>query len=368
MANNFNRDLYKILNVPYDASAAEIKAAYRALARIYHPDTAGGKGDDTKFKEINEAYEILSKPAERQKYDIIHGYYTEKFKKEEELKREEAKKKFTEKIKKEQEEQKQEQQRKKKKEQRESFSKTINEALDNLFHTQEKEEEKTAEKAGKIKNEPRRPKIDGADINTEVTITLMEALRGTSRKVNILHTEPCPACAGRKIINGAECSMCNGTGQMQQQSGTEIKIPAGIKPCAKMRLKKCGEKGQNGGKDGDLYIKINIEKDKYLNSDDLDIFLTLPVSVSEAALGADILVELVKENVTVKIPPNTSSGQKLRLSGMGLENKTKTKRGDCIITIVIKIPESFSKEEKLVYERLKRISDFEPRKDFKYAK
>lgn len=357
MSHNYNRDLYKILNVDYAASETEIKTAYRKLVRLYHPDVAGENADADKFKEIQEAYEVLSNTIERQKYDIVHGYYREKLKKTYEQKREEKYNEYLKRAK-----TKTQPKKEQPKEQKESFSQSINEALDSLFHTQQN---KQNTKKGAV---PPPLPSDGEDIKTDVTISALEAIEGTIRKVNILHTEPCPACGARKIINEAQCSVCNGLGQLQNRKTINVKIPKGVKQGSKVRVRKEGNKGLNGGKNGDLYLIINIEKDKYIDTNGNDILINLPVTVWEAALGADVRIEVLKETLTVKIPPLTSSGQKLRLAGLGIENKTKTQRGDVIITVVIKMPDSLSEEEKSLYEQLQKHTNFDVRKDFKNAK
>ena len=357
MSNNYNRDLYKILNVNYDADMVEIKAAYRKLVRMYHPDVAGKNADEKKFKEVQEAYEVLSDKEKRRKYDIVHGYYKERLKKDAEKTRQEAKIKYNDFIKKtKSKSQNNNINNSNKKEEKENFSKSINEALDNLFNNQMK------------KAAPIAPPVNGEDIKTDVTISVIESMFGTSRKVNILHTEPCPSCKSHKFINGTQCEVCNGTGQIQNHKKINVKIPKGVKQGAKVRIKKEGNKGINGGKDGDLYLIINIEKNNFINKDNNDILITLPITAVEAALGADISIELNKEAITVKIPPCTSSGQKLRLTGLGLEDKNKNTKGDVIITVLIKMPEKLTPNEKSLYEKLKYYTNFDVRKDFNDAK
>ncbi len=344
MANYYNKDLYKILNINFDASLDEIKLSYRKLVRIYHPDVAGENADSSRFKEIQEAYEILSNEDERKKYDVLHGYFKEKLKKDYEKKQSnERKNKYDEYIKKAQANANKS----------ESFSKSINEALDNLFHTQKKE----------IKQP-----INGKDITLDISISCLEAVNGTNRKVNILHTQPCPNCEGRLFINGSQCTMCKGNGQLSIQKKINVKIPKGVTQGSKVRVKKEGNKGLNGGKDGDLYLIVNIEKNSFFETDGLNILCNLPINTFEAVFGAEIPINLFNEKIIVKIPPMTSSGQKLRLASQGIENKSKTKKGDIIITVLIKLPEKLTEEEKLLYSKLKEISKVDIRKDMNNAK
>ena len=347
MANYYNKDLYKILNVNFDATLDEIKQSYRKLVRECHPDVAGENSDVKKFKEIQEAYEVLTNTETRKKYDVLHGFYREKLKKQEETTR---KNKYEEYIKK----------AKQNSNKPENFTKSINSALDNLFHS--------GKQATGQKRQEQKPIINGEDINVNITISCFEALNGTNRKVNILHTQPCPNCFGRKFINGSQCSMCNGSGQLSLQKKINVKIPKGVSQGSKVRVKKEGNKGLNGGKDGDLYLIVDIEKNPYFSIDGNNILCNLPITPFEAALGTEVTIPVFGEKVSVKIPPMTSSGQKLRLAGLGIENKSKTKKGDMIVTIQIKLPEKLSEKEKALYNQLKELSKYDIRKDLKDAK
>lgn len=347
MANYYNKDLYKILNVNFDATLDEIKQSYRKLVRECHPDVAGENADVKKFKEIQEAYEVLTNTETRKKYDVLHGFYREKLKKQEETTR---KNKYEEYIKK----------AKQNANKQENFTKSINSALDNLFHS--------GKQATGPKRQEQKPIINGEDINVNITISCFEALNGTNRKVNILHTQPCPNCFGRKFINGSQCSMCNGSGQLSLQKKINVKIPKGVSQGSKVRVKKEGNKGLNGGKDGDLYLIVDIEKNPFFSIDGNNILCNLPITPFEAVLGTEVTIPVFGEKVTIKIPQLTSSGQKLRLAGLGIENKSKTKKGDMIVTIQIKLPEKLSEKERALYNQLKELSKHDIRKDLKDAK
>ena len=183
-----------------------------------------------------------------------------------------------------------------------------------------------------------------------------------------MHTQPCTNCQGRKFINGSECAICNGVGQLSVQKKLNVKIPKGVKQGAKIRIKKEGNKGLNGGSDGDLYLLVNIEKNPYYEIDGLNILCNMPITPYEAVLGSEVKLNIMGENVAVKIPAMTSSGQKLKLSQLGLHNKSKSKRGDIIITVLIKLPETMSDEEKQLYSKLAEVSKSDVRKDFNNAK
>ncbi len=342
MVNYYNRDLYKTLNVNIDATAEEIKSAYRKLVRKYHPDVSKNVDNELKFKEIQEAYEILSDYESRKKYDVLKGFYSEKIKKKYEQKVNEAKEKTDTYIKKEQK--------------NETFSSSLNQAIDKLFYGK------------KLDNNPVRHSVNGEDINIDLKISCFESLNGTNRKVNILHTEPCPKCGGRKFINDTQCPMCNGTGMLSLQKKINVKIPKGVKTGSKVRVRKEGNKGINGGKDGDLYLNITVEKHPYFEFDGLNILCVLPITPFEAVLGTEVSVPVPDGSVSVKIPPMTSSGQKLKIAAQGIENKTKSKRGDLIITVQIKLPDKLSQSEIDLYNNLKNLSAYDIRKDFYNAK
>ena len=344
MANYYNKDLYKTLGLTFQASQAEIKSAFRKLARKYHPDVATSDSTAEKFKEIKEAYDILSDEESRKKYDVLHGYYQDRLRREYEEKQRQKSQEYSEYI-------ARARQRAQNEKKNESFTNAVNDALDNLFNIKKSAQEE------KLKP------INGEDINLDITISCFEAANGTNRTVNILHTQACPNCGSRMFINGAKCQMCNGTGTISLQKKINVKIPKGVSQGSKVRVKREGNKGINGGKDGDLYLIVNIEKSRYFEIDELNVLCNLPITPFEAALGAEITIPALDGNVNVKIPPLTSSGQKLRLSGQGLENKNRTKKGDMIITVNIKFPEKLSAKETELYEKLKRFSSADIRKD-----
>ena len=356
MTNYYNKDLYKTLNINFDATLDEIKSAYRKLVRIYHPDVSKKSGNEEIFKEIQEAYEILSDDTKRRKYDVLHGFYTERIKKERDKKKTKVKDNYADFVK---EAKKEYQEVQSDEEQKpETFTETINEALDNLFYGK------------KLNNKGKKsePAVDGSDIQLDLNLSYFEAVNGTNKKVNILHTEPCTNCNGRKFINGSACPKCNGEGETSLHKKINVQIPKGVKTGSKVRIANEGNKGINGGKDGNLYLNIIVNKNPYFEIDGNNILCNLPVTPFEAALGAEIPINTQDGTITVKIPPATSSGQKLKIAQQGLENKTKTKRGDIIINIQIKMPDNLSEEEKALYEQLKTISKSDVRKDFNNAK
>ena len=322
------KNYYSILGVTPDSTDAEIKRAYRTLARKFHPDINPDGAE--KFKDVSEAYETLSNPKKRMQYDTINGFFKSAQKEE---------KTFTSSQKAHDEYKKSNPEPPKKPKKNYDFSKKINKILKDL-NKKAKKEEKI------VKN--------GEDITEEISVTLKEVSEGSERVVNVMHTSSCPHCKGRKFINGAECHLCGGSGEKNEHKKINVKIPAGIKNGAKLRIKGEGNKGENGGKDGDLFLKIKIEPNSKITFDGADILYSVPITPVEAVLGAKISIPTMDGNVSLKVPPQTKNGQKFRLASQGL--KQGNKKGDMIVTVYIEIPSSLSDDEIKLYEKLKKMS------------
>ncbi|MBQ8168817.1 hypothetical protein IJZ97_05310, partial [bacterium] len=192
------------------------------------------------------------------------------------------------------------------------------------------------------------------DINTDVTISMSDAAHGAVKIVNVVHTELCPRCKGRKFINGNKCTVCNGAGEYTQHKRINVKIPANIKNGARLRIKGEGGDGKFGGINGDLYLHIQIQGNSKIKYDGLNILYDIPITPYEAVLGGEISIPTFDGHVKLKIPAQTSSGQKFRLSGQGLKKNGKI--GDLIITVTIEISRRLSDDEVKLYEKLKKLS------------
>lgn len=314
------KNYYSILGVTPDSSFAEIKSAYRALARKYHPDI-NPQGAQM-FKDVSEAYEILSDAKKRLQYDTINGFFkSTQTKTTSEKANDEYKKTIYQ------------SEPKPKTEPKKDFSKKINDIFDK-----------------KKKSEPKR----GEDISEEISISLRDALKGCERTVNVLHSSECPHCKGRKFINGALCSVCDGTGEKSELRKINVKIPKNVKNGTKLRIANEGNFGKNGGKNGDLYLKINIEQNSRIQIEENNIIFKVPITPCEAVLGGNISVPTFDGNISLKIPAKTHSGQKFRLAGQGVKQNGKT--GDMIVVIDIEIPCILSDDEIRLYEKLKKLS------------
>lgn len=317
------KNYYSILGVTPNSTDAEIKSAYRALARKYHPDI--NPEGTQKFKDISEAYETLSDSKKRSQYDTINGFFkSEKPKHTSSQKADSEYKKNTT-----------ENKQKDKKYTKNEFAKKINDIF---------------EEFGKNKNI-----VDGTDIHEEISITLKEAIMGTERIIHVMDTAVCPHCKGRKFINSAKCTVCNGAGELSEQRKIKVKIPGNVKNNTKLRLKNEGTKGINGGKNGDLFITINIKQNTKIEFDtENNTLYNVPISPFEAVLGGKITIPAFSGNLTLNLPKNTKAGQKFRLTGQGFIQKNKPT--DLIVTVHIEIPLSLSDDEIKLYEKLKKAS------------
>ena len=341
------KDYYKILDITEFSSAEEIKSAYRHLARKWHPDVAGNTPDVlAKFKEINEAYEILSDRARKADYDTAKRFYSYAG-----VNRASSPNERT----------------------TPHGEKGVNRA-GNSNETTTPHGEKGGNKKNKTtkgfsfnweeflakkyretqyKKENSLPK-KGDDVYSDIEISIFEAMGGTVKVINMLQTQVCPKCGGRKFVNGGKCPDCHGKGETSTYKRFSVKIPAGIKDKSKIRLAEEGEKGINGGKNGDLYLTIHIKEPQNYKTDGLNILKTISVTPYEAVLGANITVATLKGNVSLKITPNTQNGQKIRLAGCGIEQNNKI--GDMIVTVEIQIPKNLTNEEINLYRKLQEIA------------
>lgn len=343
------KNFYDVLGVTPDSSVSDVKSAYRKLARKYHPDVNKSPESIEIFKEISEAYEVLSDAGKRKQYDMLNGFYRKPEKEEKKTSEpvNEDKKPYHEKP-----EPNNSNTAKPKFENKHDYyehyksDKILKDVINDILGGIKTQKSAKKEHKASPKN--------GEDIFADISISLAEAVKGTSRTVNVLHAELCPNCGGRKFINGAACPSCGGTGEFRQQKKINVKIPAGVKDGAKLRVVHEGNPGFAGGDAGNLYIKVKIEPASNIRVEGNDIYYHLPISPCEAVLGGKIPVPVFECTVNLLIPPMTKSGQKFRLAKQGL--KTNGKFGDMIVTVEIQIPKNLSEDEIKLYEKLKKIS------------
>lgn len=354
MAFNGTKNYYEILGVSVDSTTAEIKSAYRKLARKYHPDINKDEDAINIFKNITEAYDVLSNDVERSKYNTLKGFFKSE--------------KTTTSSKKAEEAYKEEQTKN-----RSKFENSPNQPS-NKQKAPEKKEKSTLSKAVKFwfaqlkrnkRNRDNKKPKKGENITTEVSITPDEVITGSKRIINIRTTQTCPKCFGHKFVNGGKCSNCDGKGEIVKTKKITVTIPKGIKDGAKLRLKGEGASGKNGGACGDLYINIKIETKTQVHFDKLNIYYTVPISPFEAALGEEISIPTFDGKIKLKLPKNTCSGQKFRIANQGIKKNGKV--GDLIICVSIEFSHDLSEDEIKLYERLKNLSKDDVRKNFGYG-
>lgn len=330
-----DKDLYKILHINTEATTAEIKSAYRRLARIYHPDINESQQGKQIFKDVRFAYEILSDENKRKLYDLEHGFNQTK---NEEKNTDEAEENESINPPKENKSGK-------------NFSQLLADILDGIFVY--------AKKAGKQKEK------SGNDIFANVTISSKEALLGTNRIINIMQSTLCTNCGGKKFINESLCPLCKGTGEISTHKKINAKIPPNTKNGDSIKLDGLGNKSDDSTKSGDLYLIVSVDEKSLFTVSENIVYMDLPISTFEAVLGANIQIPTIYENITIKIPPNTSSGQRFRLKGQGILDKDTGLYGDMIVTVVIKVPKTLSSKELKLYNELKEINTFDVREGLK---
>ncbi len=349
-----SKNYYKTLGVNPSATVQEIKTAYRNLAKKYHPDVnPGNKICEEKFKEIGEAYDILGNHESRKKYDLSNGYNVNKHSAPKQ-KKEQAKQAYNH-------QKTTDTQKTKDPEKEKGF---FSDLLGGMFKGEAEEEKKKASSKSKKEDPPKSKKqkpIKGEDIYTDVTISAAESHNGTVRKINILHTEKCKKCDGKRLINDLPCMTCEGNGELTTHKKLNVKIPAGVKNNSKIKISGEGNKGINGGENGDLYLVVKVQKSTLFKFDKNDVTCEIPITPSEAALGAEFKVPTTDGSVVIKIPPETVSGQKFRLIAQGLKDSKTNKKGDQFVIVKIEIPKNLTKQEKELYHELAEAREYNPR-------
>ncbi|HEU65577.1 MAG TPA: J domain-containing protein [Chloroflexi bacterium] len=322
-----NKDYYQILGVSRNASEKEIKQAYRSLARKYHPDiNPGDKSAEAKFKEINVAYEVLSNPEKRKKYDQFgeQWEYADQF----------AKAGGQERV-------------------RWDFGKggttfeygDLGDVFSGLFGD------------SGIGFRARRGPHRGQDIESTIEVSLEEAYHGSTRVIQLQTEEPCVSCGGTGRVGNRICTVCNGAGGRVSPRRLEVKIPAGVRDGSRIRIAGEGGTGRAGGNKGDLYLVVKVLPHKLFERKGDDLYTEVSVPLATAVLGGEVRVSTLNGSLSLKIPPETQNGKVFRLAGKGMPrfHRGNSGYGNIFARVKVVLPTNLTEEERKLFEKLQSL-------------
>lgn len=326
------RNYYDVLGVKKDASAKEIKAAFRRLARKHHPDVnPGDKSAEQRFKEINEAHDVLSDPAKRAKYDRWGENWqnAEAFERAHEARRGGP--------------------------HYETFTFDINDLLRQQGGRKGAGFDFADVLGGLFGSGRGRGPIRGQNVEYQTEITLEEAYQGTTRVLDLHREEPCEVCGGAGQIAGAVCHGCQGSGIVFRAKRLEVKIPAGARDGTRVRIAGEGSLG-HGGPRGDVYVVTRVRPHSRFERRDDDLVTEITVPVEDAVLGGEVEVEtLTGKRIAVRVAPLTPAGTHIKLKGLGMPKLGQKGHGDLIVRVRIGIPSAISESERELFERLREL-------------
>jgi len=326
------KDYYQILGIRRDAGEKEVKQAYRKLARKYHPDVnPGDKSAESRFKEINEAYEVLSDKEKRKKYDRYGDkwQYADQF---EQAGYQTPPGGFGQ----------------------GDFGRT-----GGAFHFEESDLGSIFDELFKggynrtYRSQPRPRR--GQDIEHSVEVTLEEAYHGSTRILGIEATEPCSSCNGTGLIQGVPCSNCRGAGMVSRLKRIEVKIPRGVKDNSRVRVAGKGGQGNGGAASGDLYLVISVKPHSQFHRKDDNLYVDVGLPLTIAMLGGQVEVPTLKGKLELKVPPETQNGRTFRLAGQGMPQLGKSSYGDLFARASVVLPTNLSDKEKELFKQLRDL-------------
>lgn len=343
------KDYYQILGVERGASEDQIKKAFRKLAREYHPDVAKDKKRaEERFKEINEAYEVLSDPTKRKRYDDLGANWQQGA----EFRPPPGWESFASGGR-----------ARPGGSQREHFefnfdNTGFSDFFEQLFGG-------AARRSGGFRSSGEDSAGDagedrGRDLEGDLLVTLDEAIHGSVRSVSVRRSESCPRCGGTGVQGRTACAGCGGAGQTVKTDTYNVKIPAGVKPGQRLRVAGRGEAAYGGGARGDLYLRVRFARHPDFEVEGDHLIYNLQLAPWEAVLGGNISVPVLGGSVNIRIPAGTQSGQKLRVRGRGLPSRDGV-AGDLLVRVEIVVPQTVSEGERSLWELLSRESKFKPR-------
>lgn len=361
------RDYYEVLGVDKNASDSEIKMAFRRLAKKYHPDVSKEENAEEKFKEAQEAYAVLSDPERKKKYDQFGhaafeqgsggfggaGFDFSGF----------------------------------------DFSSIFDDLFGGGFSS--------------FGGSSSRRKSRGADSLLEMNITFMEAILGCKKEIEITTTDECDECHGKGGFGESNCDSCHGSGTITSEQRTmfgsfltkttcpkcsgsgksydkicskchgkgrkkvtkdiTVTVPEGVDTGNRIRLSGMGEPSNNGGPNGDLYIEFNVKGHEFYYRDGTDLYIELPITITEAILGCKKDIKLPRSVISLTIPAGAESGDKHRIRGKGIKDVNYSDYGDFYIIIKVITPKKLSREQKKLIDQLSK-TDFSDKEIDKYNK
>lgn len=322
------KDYYKVLGVSKGASADDIKKAFRKLARKYHPDVnPGDKKAEEKFKEINEAYEVLSDPDKRRKYDTLGPNWQEQFGFQPGAGRRTYSYRGSP---------------------MDFDSATgFSDFFEALFGR--------SSAAGSRTNRNDFRRRVGDNIEQPVEVTLQEAYLGGTRTFNIQSTEVCPLCRGTGEVAGKVCANCSGQGVLARNKRIQVKIPSGVDNGSRIRVAGEGQPGIGGGPRGDLFLVISVKLDSIYERKGDDLYADIDVDLVTAMLGGEVPVPTPDgRRLILTIPAETQNGRMFRLANKGMPRLRGDGNGNLFARVKVVLPMGLTGEERKLFEQLAR--------------
>lgn len=356
------KDYYEVLGVSKTASDDEIKSAFRKLAKQYHPDINKAPDAAEKFKEAQEAYAVLSDPNKRKQYDQFgHSAFENGSSGSYDFSGFDFSDIFSDLF-------------------GSSFggfnfggrtSRGSQKGEDSLVRVNLTFEEaiKGCKKTIKVTTNCECTKCNGKGGTGEKTCPVCHGsgtVTSEQRSLfgSFMTRTTCTNCKGKGITYDKTCTNCNGNGKVKATKELEIKVPAGVDNGNQLRIAGKGEAGYNGGPNGDLYIEFKVENHPIFEREDDDIYLFLPITIVDSALGCKKDVPTIDGTIKLTIPENSKTGDKLRIKGKGIQNVNNGKKGDMYVVLNVLPPTKLTREQKLLLEKL-RETNLEDNKEFK---
>lgn len=312
------KDYYEILGVPRTATDKDLKTAYRKLARKHHPDVnPGNKAAEERFKELSEAFAVLSDPEKRAKYDRGgHDAFEPGF---DPFQGGNV--------------------------QFEGFD------LGNLSDFFELFGGRGGRRGGS------RRVAQGSNVHLEMSLPFSDAIHGTTLEVAIPRETVCPTCHGTgRLASGATCKTCRGNGRVRVNDPVKVRIPAGIDDGGRVRIPNKGNDGDAGGPAGDAYVNIRVEPHPLFRRDGSDLVCDVPVGIVKATLGGDVDVPTLDGRATIKVPAGTRGGQRFRLKGRGIPAHAGQSAGDLYAAIQIVTPRDLDARSRQLLEEFAKLN------------